>query len=109
MHVHAVCVNACANMHVCLCACMRAHACMFVCSCVYIIMCMQVLQTLLLLLATLFIIIVHIDGYTYERSAIVSWLSEGRSTSPMTNLPFPHTNLVPNKTLKQHMDSQCSR
>ena len=57
---------------------------------------------------TLFFIIVHVDGYTYERSAIVSWLSEGRSTSPLTNLPFPHTNLVPNKTLKQLMDSHRS-
>ena len=95
-------------MHVRICMCVCVHACVFVCSYVYV-MCMQVLQTLLLLLATLFVIIVHIDGYTYERSAIVSWLSEGRSTSPMTNLPFPHTNLVPNKTLKQHMDSQRSR
>lgn len=38
------------------------------------------------------------DGYTYSRKAIETWL-ESNDTSPMTNLPLPHKNLIPNYTL----------
>ncbi|KAL4178634.1 hypothetical protein AMTRI_Chr13g83240 [Amborella trichopoda] len=38
------------------------------------------------------------DGYTYEHRAIDKWLSMN-DKSPMTNLPMPHKNLVPNFTL----------
>ncbi|XP_075649054.1 U-box domain-containing protein 35-like isoform X1 [Castanea sativa] len=38
------------------------------------------------------------DGYTYDRRAIKQWL-EGNDTSPMTNMPLPHKNLIPNYTL----------
>lgn len=38
------------------------------------------------------------DGYTYERKAIEGWFKEN-DTSPMTNLPLPHKNLLPNYTL----------
>ena len=35
------------------------------------------------------------DGSTYERVAIEAWLA-AHSTSPVTNLPLPHKQLVPN-------------
>ncbi|KAF8044352.1 hypothetical protein BT93_A2368 [Corymbia citriodora subsp. variegata] len=38
------------------------------------------------------------DGYTYDRTAIEKWLEEN-DKSPMTNLPLPHKNLIPNYTL----------
>ncbi|KAJ3705338.1 hypothetical protein LUZ61_009043 [Rhynchospora tenuis] len=40
------------------------------------------------------------DGYTYEAEAIKGWLDRGHETSPMTNLPLPHTELKPNYTLR---------
>lgn len=39
------------------------------------------------------------DGYSYERSAIESWLA-GHNTSPMTNGALPHRNLIPNHALR---------
>ncbi|XP_071495937.1 WD repeat, SAM and U-box domain-containing protein 1-like [Diadema antillarum] len=44
--------------------------------------------------------VIAADGYTYERSAIESWLRGSRNTSPMTNAPLSHTNLTPNRSLK---------
>jgi hypothetical protein len=38
------------------------------------------------------------DGYTYDRKAIEEWLEEN-DTSPMTNMPLPNKNLIPNYTL----------
>ncbi|XP_054815373.1 U-box domain-containing protein 35-like isoform X4 [Prosopis cineraria] len=38
------------------------------------------------------------DGYTYDYKAIVTWL-ERNDKSPMTNMPLPHKNLIPNHTL----------
>ncbi|KAL2543391.1 U-box domain-containing protein 35 [Abeliophyllum distichum] len=38
------------------------------------------------------------DGYSYDRKAIEAWLEENHK-SPMTNLPLPHNNLIPNYTL----------
>ncbi|CAL5385733.1 unnamed protein product [Camellia sinensis] len=38
------------------------------------------------------------DGYTYDRKAIQTWL-EKNDKSPMTNLPLPTRNLIPNYTL----------
>ncbi|KAK9266689.1 hypothetical protein L1049_012608 [Liquidambar formosana] len=38
------------------------------------------------------------DGYTYDRKAIEKWLEEN-DKSPMTNLPLPNKNLIPNYTL----------
>ncbi|GLC46283.1 hypothetical protein PLESTM_001853700 [Pleodorina starrii] len=43
--------------------------------------------------------VVAADGYTYERLAISEWMLRAR-TSPMTNLPLEHTNLVDNRTLR---------
>ncbi|XP_052187044.1 U-box domain-containing protein 35-like isoform X2 [Diospyros lotus] len=38
------------------------------------------------------------DGYTYDREALEIWLREN-DTSPLTNLPLPNKNLLPNYTL----------
>nr|GMC61869.1 U-box domain-containing protein 35-like [Ipomoea batatas] len=38
------------------------------------------------------------DGYTYDRKAIEIWLNENEN-SPMTKLPLPHKNLLPNYTI----------
>ncbi|XP_042507423.1 U-box domain-containing protein 35-like [Macadamia integrifolia] len=38
------------------------------------------------------------DGYTYERKAIEKWLKDN-DNSPMTNLPLPNKNLLPNYSL----------
>ena len=43
---------------------------------------------------------ISLDGYSYERGAISSWISSGKLTSPMSNTPLKHANLVPNTTLK---------
>lgn len=43
--------------------------------------------------------VVASDGYSYEKSAILKWISTGNTTSPMTNEPLTDLNLVPNKTL----------
>ena len=47
-----------------------------------------------------------VDGYTYERSAITDWLSKGRRTSPVTNLPLPTTLLIPNRLVKTLIEKQ---
>ena len=39
------------------------------------------------------------DGFSYERSAIESWLRT-HDTSPKTNATLAHKNLIPNLTLK---------
>ncbi|XP_021178184.2 WD repeat, SAM and U-box domain-containing protein 1 isoform X2 [Fundulus heteroclitus] len=41
-----------------------------------------------------------IDGYSYEREAIESWVHTKNRSSPMTNLPLLTTLLTPNHTLK---------
>ncbi|KAF3789273.1 U-box domain-containing protein 52 [Nymphaea thermarum] len=48
------------------------------------------------------------DGYTYERRAIERWLSN-QDTSPMTNLPLPNKNLVPNRALSSAISEWKSR
>lgn len=44
--------------------------------------------------------VVASDGFTYERAAICRWLSAGKQTSPMTNLPLAAKNLYPNHVMK---------
>ncbi|UYV62994.1 WDSUB1 [Cordylochernes scorpioides] len=44
--------------------------------------------------------VVAADGYSYEKEAIQSWLTDGRRTSPMTNQTLPHVTLVPNHALR---------
>ncbi|OVA04666.1 Protein kinase domain [Macleaya cordata] len=38
------------------------------------------------------------DGYTYDRKEIENWLKENEK-SPMTNMPLPNKNLIPNYSL----------
>ncbi|CAN6164990.1 unnamed protein product [Urochloa humidicola] len=40
------------------------------------------------------------DGFTYEAEAIRSWLDSGHDTSPMTNMPLEHDELIPNRALR---------
>ncbi|CAM0912907.1 unnamed protein product [Alopecurus aequalis] len=40
------------------------------------------------------------DGFTYEGDLIRSWLGTGSDTSPMTNLPLEHDELIPNLALR---------
>jgi hypothetical protein len=40
------------------------------------------------------------DGITYERAAILEWLSRGNSTSPVTRRPLSPTDLRPNLALR---------
>ena len=40
------------------------------------------------------------DGYSYERSAITSWLKT-HNTSPLTNLVLADKSLVPNLALRR--------
>ncbi|XP_028096898.1 U-box domain-containing protein 52-like [Camellia sinensis] len=50
---------------------------------------------------------VAVDGYTYDRKAIQTWLEEN-DKSPMTNLPLPTRNLIPNYTLLSDiMEEPC--
>ncbi|XP_065666379.1 uncharacterized protein LOC100211223 isoform X7 [Hydra vulgaris] len=44
--------------------------------------------------------VIAADGFTYEKKSILSWFSSGKVTSPMTNIPLSHTELVPNRSLK---------
>uniref|UniRef100_A0A3P8WJI7 WD repeat, SAM and U-box domain-containing protein 1 n=1 Tax=Cynoglossus semilaevis TaxID=244447 RepID=A0A3P8WJI7_CYNSE len=44
--------------------------------------------------------VIAADGYSYERSAIESWINTKNRSSPMTNLPLLTTLLTPNHTLK---------
>ncbi len=43
--------------------------------------------------------VVAADGYTYERLAIEEWVKRS-STSPLTNMPLPHSQLVTNLVLR---------
>lgn len=44
------------------------------------------------------------DGFTYERSAIETWLKTN-DRSPMTNEILPHKNLNPNLLVKQLLNA----
>ncbi|KAJ1693739.1 hypothetical protein LUZ63_010437 [Rhynchospora breviuscula] len=49
------------------------------------------------------------DGFTYEADAIRQWLRGGHNTSPMTNLPLPHHNLIPNLLLRSAIQEWLQR
>ncbi|MBA0831723.1 hypothetical protein Goarm_016168 [Gossypium armourianum] len=40
------------------------------------------------------------DGFTYELRQIRRWLDGGHDTSPCTNIPLAHRNLIPNHALR---------
>ena len=44
--------------------------------------------------------VIATDGHTYERTAIETWTRQGRNVSPMTNVPFTGSTLLPNRNLK---------
>ena len=43
-----------------------------------------------------YMIVFILDGYTYKRSAIMSWFMEGNRRSQTTNITLPNTTLFPN-------------
>ena len=43
--------------------------------------------------------VVAADGVTYERAAILHWLSTGHTVSPVTGRPLAHPGLSPNRAL----------
>ena len=47
--------------------------------------------------------VVAADGHSYDRPAIEQWLV-AHGTSPLTNAPLPHTEVVPNQALRHAMD-----
>ncbi|KAG2454715.1 hypothetical protein HYH02_000552 [Chlamydomonas schloesseri] len=54
--------------------------------------------------------VVAADGFTYERAAIAEWMSCGAvggrtPRSPLTNLPFEHRTVLPNRALKSQICS----
>lgn len=53
--------------------------------------------------------VVCADGHSYERACIEAWLASGRGTSPKTNMPLPHTSLVPNINLRSMIESLRQR
>ena len=53
--------------------------------------------------------VVALDGHTYERRAIEQWFSQGRLTSPVTNLRLNTTTLVPNHALRGAITAHASR
>lgn len=44
------------------------------------------------------------DGFTYERCAIEGWFKKS-GVSPMTNLPLPNQNLIPNASVATFLRS----
>ncbi len=43
--------------------------------------------------------VITVDGHTYERAAIETWLID-HDTSPLTGLQLPHKHLIPNFALR---------
>ncbi|XP_014783061.1 WD repeat, SAM and U-box domain-containing protein 1 [Octopus bimaculoides] len=48
------------------------------------------------------------DGYTYERTAIESWIKSGSTRSPMTNIILPSQQLIPNLTVKMLIQNHAT-
>ncbi|KAL1546279.1 U-box domain-containing protein 33-like isoform X1 [Salvia divinorum] len=53
--------------------------------------------------------VVAADGYTYESEALKGWLENGHDASPMTNLKLPHSDMVPNHTLRSAIQEWLHR
>ena len=48
------------------------------------------------------------DGFTYERSAINNWMkTRGHAFSPMDSKVLPHSDLIPNKAIKDAIKEWC--
>ena len=52
--------------------------------------------------------VVAADGNSYEAAEIVQWLSKTQ-TSPLTNEPLLHTDLLPNIALRHAIEEWCGR
>jgi hypothetical protein len=52
--------------------------------------------------------VIAADGHSYERGEIEGWLRH-HATSPKTNLPLAHKNLVPNHNLRQSIEAYLAR
>merc|ERR1719248_6708 len=44
------------------------------------------------------------DGNSYEKSAILNWLHQGKNESPLTRKPLRETDLTPNRALKDQIE-----
>ena len=49
------------------------------------------------------------DGQTYERTAIATWLRPGRMNSPSTGARLPFPTLTPNHTLRKVIEDWLAR
>ena len=47
--------------------------------------------------------VVMMDGMTYERRAIETWLSKGQTTSPLTGAELQSTMLIPNNLVRSQI------
>eukprot|EP00922_Rhytidocystis_sp_ex-Travisia-forbesii_P014899 GHVS01022288.1.p1 GENE.GHVS01022288.1~~GHVS01022288.1.p1 ORF type:complete len:260 (+),score=27.38 GHVS01022288.1:281-1060(+) len=50
-----------------------------------------------------------VDGHSYERAAIESWLKEGKVTSPVTGLPMYSCATIPNHNLRRCIEDLVLR
>lgn len=48
-------------------------------------------------------------GHTFERESIEGWFAVGRDTNPVTGLPLPNQNLIPNIALRQAIETYSNR
>ncbi|GMH28701.1 hypothetical protein Nepgr_030544 [Nepenthes gracilis] len=51
--------------------------------------------------------VVVATGQTYDRSSIVLWLESGHNTCPKSGQTLAHTNLIPNRALKNLIGMWC--
>lgn len=51
--------------------------------------------------------VVVATGQTYDRSSITHWIESGHNTCPRTGQTLAHTNLIPNKALKNLIAMWC--
>ncbi|XP_038883276.1 U-box domain-containing protein 16 [Benincasa hispida] len=51
--------------------------------------------------------VVVATGHTYDRAAIMLWIESGHNTCPKTGQTLAHTNLIPNRALKNLIAMWC--
>ncbi|KAA0067782.1 hypothetical protein IC582_019916 [Cucumis melo] len=51
--------------------------------------------------------VVVATGHTYDRAAITFWIESGHNTCPKTGQTLAHTNLIPNRALKNLIAMWC--
>ncbi|CAK9319808.1 unnamed protein product [Citrullus colocynthis] len=51
--------------------------------------------------------VVVATGHTYDRAAITLWIESGHNTCPKTGQTLAHTNLIPNRALKNLIAMWC--